>query len=55
MACSILSERKKIPEYERGGMDHFTGIRPSTDWRAQLSHAEKIGIETEKYELVTVK
>jgi uncharacterized Fe-S center protein len=55
IACSILSERKKIPEYEKGGMDHFTGIHPSTDWRVQLSHAEKIGIGTTKYELVTVK
>jgi uncharacterized Fe-S center protein len=52
---SILSERKKIPEYERVGMDHFTSIHPTTDWRVQLSHAEKIGIGTVKYELVTVK
>jgi uncharacterized Fe-S center protein len=55
VATSIISERKKIPAYEKGGMDHFTAIHPTTDWRAQLAHAEKIGIGTTKYELVTVK
>ena len=55
IAGSILSERKKIPQYEKGGKDHFTGIHPTTDWRGQLSHAEKIGLGTTKYELVTVK
>ena len=37
------------------GKDHFTAIHPSTDWRIQLSHAEKIGLGTTNYELVTVK
>jgi uncharacterized Fe-S center protein len=59
VAGSIISEKKKIPVYEKGGekrgMDHFTGIHPATDWRIQLSHAEKIGIGTVKYELITVK
>jgi uncharacterized Fe-S center protein len=52
---SIISERKNIPAYEKGGLDLFTGIHPTTDWRTQLSHAEKIGLGTTKYELVTVK
>jgi uncharacterized Fe-S center protein len=47
VASSVLSERK-------GGRDHFTSIHPSTDWREQLSHAEKIGLGTTKYELITV-
>ena len=51
----ITSERKKIPAYGKGGMDHFTGIHPTTDWRTQLAHAEKIGLGTSKYELITVK
>ena len=34
--------------------DHFTTIHPTTDWRSQISHAEKIGLGTGKYELVTV-
>jgi len=55
MAGSIISERTKIPRYEKGGADHLTGIHPTTDWRQQLSHAEKIGLGTTKYELITVK
>ena len=52
---SIVSECKNKPPYEKGGTDYFTAIHPTTDWRCQLSHAEKIGIGTVKYELVTVK
>jgi len=55
IGSSILSERKKIPQYEKGGMDHFTGIHPKTDWRVQIAHAEKIGLGKADYELVTVK
>lgn len=46
IATSILSER----EHTHG--DHFTNIHPTTDWHAQLDHAEKIGLGTQKYELV---
>jgi len=35
--------------------DHFTAIFPTTDWRIQISHAEKIGLGSGKYELITVK
>ena len=55
IGSSILSERKDIPSYEKGGMDHFTGIHPKTDWRIQISHGEKIGLGTSDYELITVK
>jgi len=55
MAASIIAERKNEPRYEKGGMDHFTAIHPSTNWRVQLSHAEKIGLGTTNYELITVK
>ena len=55
IATSILSERKEKPKDEKGGMDHFTAVHPTTDWRLHLAHAEKIGIGTVKYELVVVK
>jgi uncharacterized Fe-S center protein len=45
---SILSERECTHN------DHFTDIHPTTDWRAQISHAEKIGLGTGMYELLTV-
>jgi uncharacterized Fe-S center protein len=51
----IISERKKKPVYEKGGMDHFGAIHPAADWRVQISHAEKIGLGTANYELITVK
>ena len=55
IAASIISERKDRPAYGKNGIDHFKAIHPNTDWRIQLSHAEKIGIGTTKYDLVTVK
>ena len=55
IANSILSERKEKPKYEKGGIDYFTAIHPTTNWHEQLNHAEKIGLGTTKYELVTVK
>jgi uncharacterized Fe-S center protein len=44
-----------MPKSDEKGTDHFTGIFPDTYWRIQLSHAEKIGLGTTQYELITVK
>jgi uncharacterized Fe-S center protein len=52
---SILSERKQIHKDENGRHDHFTDIHPTTDWRSQISHAEKIGLGTKNYSLIEVK
>jgi uncharacterized Fe-S center protein len=49
ISTSILSDR----EHTHG--DHFTNIHPSTNWRTQISHAERIGLGSGEYELVTVK
>ncbi|MDR2028556.1 MAG: hypothetical protein LBP93_03350 [Treponema sp.] len=49
ISASILSER----EHTHG--DHFTNIHPATKWRGQIIHAEKIGLGSSEYELVTVK
>ena len=35
--------------------DLFTIVHPDTDWEAGLIHAEKLGLGTREYELVTVK
>ena len=32
--------------------DHFTAIHPITDWRWQISHAEKLGLGSSEYELI---
>ncbi len=34
--------------------DHFRNIHPATDWRSQLAHAEKIGLGTQEYELISI-
>ncbi|MDR2517999.1 MAG: DUF362 domain-containing protein [Spirochaetaceae bacterium] len=46
---SVLSER------ERTHKDHFTDIHPATDWRSQIHHAERIGLGSGAYELITIK
>ena len=35
--------------------DHFTNLTPESDWKSCLAHAEKIGLGTRSYELITVK
>ena len=52
---SILGERDRNHRDAAGNEDHFTNIHPTTDWRVQISHAEKIGLGSGSYELVTVE
>ena len=35
--------------------DHFYVTHPDTDWPSMISHAEKIGLGTSRYELIEVK
>ena len=51
---SILGESKRTHKDAAGNQDHFTDIHPTTDWCVQISHAEKIGLGSSKYELITV-
>ncbi len=43
--CAVTSSLKP-------GQDKFMDIYPKIDWRAQLEHAEKIGMGNRKYDLV---
>ena len=45
---SILDER------ECKCHDHFTNIHPTTDWKSQISHAEKLGLGTHEYNLIEI-
>lgn len=45
---------EKYPHDHLEGKDKFHMIHPNTDWQAGLRHAEKIGIGTQNYELITV-
>jgi uncharacterized Fe-S center protein len=51
---SILSERKRTHRTENGEHDHLTDIHPGTRWQDQIEHAEKIGLGSGDYELITV-
>jgi uncharacterized Fe-S center protein len=55
ITASVWGEREHTHKYEKGGEDHFTDIHPTTDWRSQISHAEKIGLGSGTYELITMK
>lgn len=47
-------ENSMLGECEHTHHDHFTDISPTTDWRSQTEHAEKIGLGSRKYELVRI-
>ncbi|GHV72804.1 4Fe-4S ferredoxin [Spirochaetia bacterium] len=55
IATSIISEREQTHKDSHGHADHLTDIHPTTDWQTQISHAEKIGLGSGTYELITVK
>ena len=55
MPNSILDERQHTHKDESGNADHVIDIHPGTDWRIQLAHAEKIGLGSAKYELITIE
>ncbi|MDR0746462.1 MAG: DUF362 domain-containing protein [Helicobacteraceae bacterium] len=45
---SVVGEREN-------GRDLFGGIHPVTDWRTLIAHAERIGLGTSSYELISVE
>lgn len=45
---SALSDKAAVCD------DHFTNIHPNTDWRSQISHAEKVGLGSGKYEIIEI-
>lgn len=49
-----IIESSVLGQRERAHHDHFTDVHPSTDWRSQIEHAEKIGLGTAHYELITL-
>ncbi|MDR1779769.1 MAG: DUF362 domain-containing protein [Tannerella sp.] len=44
----------KHPHEHLEGKDKFNLVHPDTKWEAGLDHAEKIGLGTRKYELITL-
>jgi uncharacterized Fe-S center protein len=48
LAGSVLAEKAQKTN------DRFTDTHPATNWLSQLEHAEKIGLGTQKYNLITI-
>lgn len=48
-AVGSCLEQQRAP-----GDDKFRGIYPKVDWEIQLDHAEKIGLGSRQYELITI-
>jgi len=45
----------RLEEMPHVSHDHFINSQPATDWRSQLSHAEKLGLGKREYELIEMK
>mgnify|MGYP000950516549 FL=1 len=51
---SQLSDNMSKPNF-KDHHDHFTNSTPESEWRTCLAHAEKIGLGSREYELITIK
>ncbi len=52
--ASQLGDKMAMPNFI-DHHDHFTNSTPESEWRTCLEHAEKIGLGSREYELITVK
>jgi uncharacterized Fe-S center protein len=52
LQSSVLGERQSHDHLK--GKDKFHLLHPNTDWQTGLAHAEKIGLGTRQYELITM-
>ena len=52
---SLLDDHLKANPEGCQGHDHFHNLTPESEWKTCLAHAEKLGMGTRAYELVTVK
>jgi uncharacterized Fe-S center protein len=48
LAGSILDERAKTHQ------DHFTDVHPTTNWKTQLEHGEKLKLGSRTYQLIEI-
>ena len=44
----------KLDKANRPDLDNLTGSFPHTSWRSQITHAKKIGLGEDCYELITI-
>lgn len=51
---SVLSDNLNEDAHHGEGHDHFHMTHPDTEWKSCIAHAVKIGLGTDKYELVKI-
>ena len=49
-----INPGSKLDKANRPDLDNLTGSFPETNWRTQISHAKKIGLGEDSYELITI-
>ena len=49
-----VSAGSSLAEKEHTHGDHFCDMHPSTDWKSQISHAEKMGLGSGTYQLIAI-
>jgi uncharacterized Fe-S center protein len=50
----VASEGSCLTDQIKPGEDKFRGVYPKIDWSIQLEYAEKIGLGSREYELITI-
>lgn len=61
MACADAVNKQPVisnsvlGEHQHHKGDHFHKVSPETNWMSAIEHAEKLGLGTREYELITVK
>ena len=53
MPGSQLAKHLADPDFH-DHHDHFTNSTPESEWKSCLAHAEKIGLGSREYELITL-
>jgi uncharacterized Fe-S center protein len=54
LVAYILFDGNIIFQHALKGNDKFTHIHPNTNWESGLKHGGKIGLGTQKYEMIIV-
>ncbi len=52
--AQVANPGSKLDRAERKDLDNLTAPFPHTNWRAQISHAKKIGLGEDSYELIKI-
>ena len=53
LAAPVIAN-SRLGQVPDNGRDYFGRLHPETNWKTQLAHAEKIGVGTMKYQLITL-